>query len=411
MTLRSGVTFTDGTTFDADAVKANLEHDIATPGPFAARLSLVTSVETKGSDTVVLQLSAPNPSLPLTFAETLGMMASPKALAGGQIAQDPVGAGPYKLDASKTVVNDHYTFVKNDDYWDAKNIGYTTLVMRVIPDTNAIFSAIQSGQLDMGIGTASTAAAAKSAGISVLDYSSIFYNLQLLDRDGKTVPALGQQKVRQALNYAIDRKSIAKSVLVGRATDQMFQPGQDGYDKSLDGYYSYDLDKAKQLMADAGYADGFSVTVLSTPGITDTLVQAIAASWEKIGVKVDIDSKAPADYAAAKLKGVDPIVMSANTPTDSYLDAQLWLVETASQNIYKTHDDQIQSLWTQGASQDQKGRDATYKKLSKRTIELAWFAPIVQGLNYWYYRDSVTGVHQTVGESYPYIYDWKPTGK
>jgi len=407
MKLRSGVTFTDGTAFNAAAVKANLEHDKATPGPYTARIATISSIDTPSDDTVVLHLSQPNPSLPLTFAESLGMMASPAALAGGDIAQTPVGAGPYTLDPSKTVANDHYTFVKNAQYWDAQNIGYDTLVLRVIQDPNAIFSAIRSGQLDMGIGSATTADSAKSGGINVLSYESTLYDLQLLDRDGKIVPALGQQKVRQALNYAIDRTGIAGSVMKGRATDQMFGPGTDGYDASLDNYYTFDIAKAKQLLAEAGYANGFNVTVLSTPSI-DAMVQAVAATWAQIGVNVTIDSKAAADYAAAKLTGGDPIVMNANTPTDSYLDAQLWLVDTASQNIFKTHDDQIQSLWLQGASQNQTDRNATYRQLSQLTIEKAWFAPIVQGLNYWYSRGTVTGVEQTVGEAFPYIYTWKP---
>lgn len=411
MTLREGVTFTDGTPFDADAVKANIEHAKSTSGPKTSQLAGIDSVDVLSDNQIVLNLSAPNPALPFTLSQAMGMMASPKAINDiTSLEQQPVGAGPYTLDASRTVVNDHYTFVRNPDYWDAANVGYDTLVFRVFTDANALVNAMRTGEVDLGVGSAQTVDTAKSAGLTVLQYDGGLYSLLLQDRAGTIVPALGDVRVRQALNYAVDREAITSAVLPGRPTSQMYGTGTEAYDPELDDYYSYDPEKAKQLLADAGYADGFTLPVLSTSAF-DAPLQAIASDLAKVGVTVEINNKSIADFIGARTTGEFPAYFGPNTPTNAYLDTQNWILPTGALNSFKVSDDTMNQLWAQGASEDDATRAETYKQLSKEVTAQAWFLVLEQASNYYYNSPDVDGVQPTAGQVVPFIYTWKPAAK
>jgi peptide/nickel transport system substrate-binding protein len=409
LTLRKGVTFTDGAAFNAAAVKANIDHDKATVGPKTAQLASVSSTEVLSTYKLAIHLSTPNPALPYVFSQAMGMIASPTALKDlPALYLNPVGAGPYKLDASKTVASDHYTFVKNPDYWDATNVKYGTIVFRLMADSNAVFNAVRTGQVDMGVGSPQTVATAPSAGLKVLSFAGGMYSVLLQDRKGTLVPALGNVKVRQALNFAVDKEAIAKTLLPGRATSQIFGPATEAYDPALDSTYKFNLSKAKSLLADAGYAGGFSFDVLSTPGL-DTTLQAIAADLKKVNVTLNIVDKPPLDYVAARTTAQYPAYFGPNTPTNAYLDASNWTMPTGALNSFKVKDQTMVDLFTEAASQDDVGRAATYKKLSKRVVDQAWFLMIDQATSYYYYNPkTVAGVQATPGQIVPFIGTFAP---
>ena len=115
--LRTDVTFTDGTAFDAEAVKANIEHFQTANGPLQNNISSIESVEIVDADTVNLQLSSPDPDLPFNLANAGGYMASPAALTSPELTTVPVGSGPYVLDTSRSVVGSSIMFTRNPDYW------------------------------------------------------------------------------------------------------------------------------------------------------------------------------------------------------------------------------------------------------------------------------------------------------
>lgn len=407
LTLREGVTFTDDTPLDAAAVKTNLEHAKTSGGPKSSQLAAVDSIEAADDMTVVITLSAPNPAMPFVLSQAIGMMASPAAIEAGTLDAAPVGAGPYTLDTEKTVVDDHYTFQKNPDYWDAENVSLDTLTFRVIADTNAVFNAISAGEINLGIGTAQTLDAAKSGDVGILEAPGGVFSIVLQDREGTMVPALADQRVRQALNYAIDRESIASAVLPGRPTDQIFGPATDAYDESLDDYYDYDPEKAKQLLAEAGYADGFTLPVLSTATFAAPL-QAMTANLADVGVTVQIEDKVGADYLAGRTSGEYPAYFGANTPTNAYIDAQNLILPAGALNPFKVTDQTMVDLWNQGAAQDDAERAGTYQQMSKQVVDQAWFIPIVQGTGYSYYRE-MDGVEATIGQVVPFIDTWAST--
>src|SRR5207249_3392144 len=107
----------------------------------------------------------------------------------------------------------------------------------------------------------------KGAGYSLAQWELDWAGLLLLDRSGKINPALKDVRVRQAINYAFDKQALLKALQKGYATPstQIFPPRSPGYDTSLDSKYDYNPTKAKQLLSDAGFANGFTLAMPTTP--------------------------------------------------------------------------------------------------------------------------------------------------
>ncbi|GAB3000299.1 ABC transporter substrate-binding protein [Streptomyces pseudoechinosporeus] len=288
MKLRSGVKFTDGTALDAAAVQANLLHTKEGSNEAAGKLKAITSVDVVDSSTVAIRLSAPDPQLLASLGDPSGMIASPKHLDG---KGGPVGSGPYVLDKSATTNGSTYTFTRNADYWNKKAYPFTKIVIKNISDPTARLNALLAGQVDWARINPQTARQVKGRGLEVKAHPDSVEGLYIWDRAGKIVPALGKVKVRQALNYAFDRESIVKKVNLGyaTATSQMATEGSSWYDKSLEKNYPYDPAKARKLLAEAGYPNGFTVTMPDVSSVAPGQQAVMTQSLQDIGIKVKVD--------------------------------------------------------------------------------------------------------------------------
>ena len=299
-TLRDGLTFADGTPLDAKAAAASLTYFTkTTTGPTRAYFAPMTFTA-KDATTVHITTSVPNPIIPdlLTVGLLGGAVISPAGIAdeAGR-ANATYGAGQYVLDKKQTVSGDHYVYIPNKKYWDSKAITYSEIEVRVIANAQQQVQALKTGQVDAIVGDPSIGGTVTGNGMAEIHQPGTVYNFYLMDRDGKVVPALKSEKVRQALNFAVNRDAIAKAALgdYGKATDQTaINAGPaSGYDKSLEKVYSYDPAKAKQLLAEAGYADGFTLpTTYLGYSPTDTkIAEAVAAQLAKVGVTMQLKSE------------------------------------------------------------------------------------------------------------------------
>jgi peptide/nickel transport system substrate-binding protein len=415
LTLRSGVTFSDGAELDAAGVVAHLEYVQAAGGPQAGYL-VGASFAAPEPMTVRITFGTPNPLAPdiLTQDYVIGDVISPAALADPeQLAGSSAGAGPYTLDPEATVAGDHYTYVANPDYWNKDQVHYRKMVLRVITDPNTALNAIRTEQVDVTLGDYSTVEAAKSAGLQVAQVPFVFAGLAFLDRDGSLVPALGDVRVRQAINYALDRETISEALLgeYGLPTEQTGIPGTDDHVEADAGRYAYDPDKARELLAEAGYADGFDLTVLSTPpaGI-GAMAQVVADQLSKVGIRVSLQTKDPNGYMSDLASGRYPAAAIGYGAQPTYIEGPgLFLPSAAVFNPRKSEDPELTALYATlaGASEDE--RPAAAQAVQHRLIEQAWFAPVVFSPVFYYAAPDLGGLAVTPQSPIPNLVDWYPT--
>ncbi|HEX2314883.1 MAG TPA: ABC transporter substrate-binding protein [Thermomonospora sp.] len=416
LTLRTGAKFSDGTAVDAAAVKGWLEYFFFKSGsPFAANIA-AKRIETEGTSKVTLHLSEPNPVLPYLLSQVynIGDVASPAGVAKpASLATQTRGAGPYMIDPAQTVTNDHYTYVPNPHYYDKARIHYKKIVIKVISQPSTMLAAIRSGQIDVAPGDVTTVRQAKSAGLQIISKPSGWDGLIFLDRKGKLAPALGNVKVRQALNYAVDRKTLVKGLLGEYATPTSQPPTLDGHDPALDEHYPYDPARAKALLAEAGYPNGFTLPVTSmgfAQMLGDPVVQAIGKYLAAVGVKLTITSGGTqAQYGTqlfSKKYAATGFVQQPVLPM--YMFYVFYLAPKNSLNQHGWNDPGLDKLWSQGAVAAD--TTETAKAMSRRGVEDAYNLPVASIQSIWYASKNVTGVDFSAGTGFPYPAEWRPAG-
>jgi ABC-type transport system substrate-binding protein len=290
--LREGVTFHDGTPFDAEAVKFNLDRirDPKITVPIGGAFTVIEEVEVVDEATVTLRLKYPDPSLANNLGITTAGIVSPTSATEegntyGNIV-NPVGTGPYVFKSFRK--GDKAVFEKYDDYWGEKPY-YDTVEFKIIPEGNSREAVLRSGEAQMIMNPPVTDLEALESDpeIEVLTAPS---DRAVFVAFNNSKPPFDEVKVRQALNYAVDKESIVKNVLFD-TVDVMDSP----LASTLNGYcsvgsYEYDPEKAKELLAEAG-AEDLSVTFGTPSGryLQDKqAAQAIASQLREVGVDATI---------------------------------------------------------------------------------------------------------------------------
>jgi peptide/nickel transport system substrate-binding protein len=292
MTLRKGVTFTDGTPFDAEAVKLNILRDQTAASLLAPQLTLIQSVTVVSKYVVQLNLSSPEYDYPLLFADKWGEMVSPTAFAANPagLATQPVGAGPFKL-VSYTP-SSSATLVRNPKYFDAADFHLAEVNIKVISNTAADLAALESGEVNMvSLYTAQENSAARAAGfVAKTEPNLRVVNIQV----NQTLAPLNNPLIREAINYAVDRPVLAETQTFGsgKADDEPFPIGYLAYSPKVANYYTYNPTKAKALLAQAGYPNGnVPLTITSsvpTGGTVDALSEQLQAELSAVGFNATI---------------------------------------------------------------------------------------------------------------------------
>jgi peptide/nickel transport system substrate-binding protein len=207
-----------------------------------------------------------------------------------------------------------------------------------------------------------------------------------MDRAGATSPALGKQQVRQAMNYAIDRDSIAKAVGPAFTPSAQIVPKDgDGYDASLNSAYPYDPAKAKQLLASAGYPNGVSFKLVDVSlNSADTITQAAVQELGAVGIKADLTGDATdlnkfiADMASKKYG-----VATFGTGGPMFANALQNFASAASPlNPFNSKDPQITQAFNALATASEADQKAAAVALNKAVSEQAWFVPIAEASNW-----------------------------
>ena len=292
--LRRDVRFHNGDRFTARDVKATFDRVLDEKNKLTARgnHAKIKSVEVEDEDTVRFKTDGPYP----LFVErlTAQVMQSEKAIRekGHEWMQEhPVGTGPYKL--VKWIKKQEHLLIRNDDYWGPKP-AFKYVRIRIIPEMATLIAELISGGVDVikAVPPDQMDVINKS-GLARTSIAPILRTALIqLDQAGRSGPnPFTDRRVRQAANLAVDTDGIIKHVLngLGDRVATAINPMAFGYDPSLKPFRQ-DLARARKLLAEAGYPNGFEVRFRTGPPTVEPAVQqtseAIAANLAQAGIRV-----------------------------------------------------------------------------------------------------------------------------
>ncbi len=373
--LRKGVKFQDGTPFNADAVVFSINRLINpnTRVPLRNYISFVKAVKAIDEYTVELDLEYPHAPALARLTAPNDAIVSPTAVKkyGKDFGTHPVGTGPFKL--VEWVRGDHILLAKNADYWgDGPYVD--EIMVRVIPDDESRVLALESGQVDFTVRVPPTdVPRLKGEGLNVQIVPStrvIYIGMN------NQYQMLKDQRVRQALNYAVNKEAIVEVLLqgYGHVMDSPLTPQYFAYTPV--GPYAYDPAKAKQLLAEAGYPHGFKVTLMTPHGrylMDYRVAEAIQGYLGKVGITVNIKEMEWATYLSVIRKPVDesplqlfligwgPWILDPDQMLRPLFSSSQWPPTGSNYSFYKNS--KVDDLLQTGTSTiDPQKREAAYKE-------------------------------------------------
>ncbi|WP_045519017.1 glutathione ABC transporter substrate-binding protein GsiB [Neobacillus niacini] len=289
--LKQGIKFHDGTPFNAEAVKANIDR-VANPDNKLKRYSmfaLVDKAEAVDEYTFRVTLKEPFGAMLNNFAHPAARIISPEALKkyGKDVSMHPVGTGPFKF--SEWDQSDHLTVEKNPDYWVKGLPKVDGIKFKPVPENGARVAMLQTGEADFiyPVPTEQAETLNGKDGIVVENKPSIVARYMSMNTTKKP---FNDVKVRQAINYAINKEAFIKVVNRGYGSemDSIIPEGLQFYSKQTP--YPYNPEKAKQLLKEAGYENGFETTVWGANN-SDAMkaMEFLQQQLGQVGIKVNVE--------------------------------------------------------------------------------------------------------------------------
>jgi peptide/nickel transport system substrate-binding protein len=396
--LRQGTKFSDGSAITVDDVKWSLDRARNPKNHiWGFTLEGIDTVEAKGSDTIILHLKHPDPTLTsalATFNSAIMPQKLYEAVPGATeeekakaFAEHPIGSGPFMFDSWQR--GTEMVIKRNPYYWqmgeDGKPLPYLDEVrFVVIPDDATRILKLQAGEVDGAefIPYARVAELKNDPNLDMVLFPStrvqfLTVNVRPTLKDGKP-NVLADPKVRQALNYAIDKKAVAKVVTsdVGKPMVS-FMSSATPMAVNNGPVYSYDLEKAKALLKEAGVAEGTEVGCIGLAGNADetAILSTVQAMWAQVGVKLNIEyldnATRTARYRAADFQ------MRVSAWTDDIADpSEITSYFAYFPNIESLHggwqDKNVDALFEASQKEVDKAKRAEmYKQIQQMYIEAA----------------------------------------
>ncbi|WP_419865006.1 ABC transporter substrate-binding protein [Candidatus Poriferisodalis sp.] len=376
--LREGVTFHDGTPFDAEAVKYNIEKVKATPGRNAGVLLQITEVEVVSPTEVVFHMAGTDRDLLNVLATFAGLMVSPGVAPQDVAAGVPAGTGPFMITerTESSLILDY-----NPDYWNPADQGVARITWTQLTDDEARFNALLTGEVDVAPLRAFQLGDAEAAGLEVAQAHNSYSMLIFFDIGGNLIPEFADIRVRQALAHAMSRDGWGASVVrgVGEPANQVFDEGSPWYIEGYEGY-PYDPDRARELLAEAGVTD----LTFETPswGIFNVMNQTTSAMLSEVGVNMTIRDTQPGQHVAhiaAQEVGTGAYFLDSGHPD------QVFQTYFAPPSIFNPWNVPVPSVLAHveaaAAAPDEDGANAAYRAMLREAYDLAWIVPVWRNSN------------------------------
>ena len=309
--LREGVTFHNGEAFDAESVKFTLDRtldpDQAAPG--RGQVAVITEVQVVDSHTVRIITDGPVPTLPARLTHQAVQML-PKAyveeMGDEHVASNPVGTGPYQF--VEWVPDERLVLEAYDEYWGGPP-SLARVTFLPTPEASTRVAALQTGSAHLATNVPPDQAQALEDGgeIRIETVPSAF--LIFFGFNELTPGPLQDVRVRRAINHAVDRNAIVDQILqgYGRVAAGVLSEEVFSYDSTLEPY-EFDPDTARSLLAEAGFGDGFDLTINAPSGryLADRdIAQAVQGYLGDVGINVELGIHEFGTYATNLRYGMD----------------------------------------------------------------------------------------------------------
>jgi len=401
--LRQGMKFHNGEEVKASDVVYTFNRGANNAGSKSV-LSQIAECKAVDDHTVELTLKNIDVDYLTKIVDPLYSILSEKACTEDPENGGSIGCGPYVLD--EFVLNDYITMHKFEEYWDAENLKTNNFKFRYIPENSARLIALQNGEIDvcMNPATVETAYIADDA------------NLVLNQMNGSRVSYLsfnmnseiGQnEKLRQAIACAVNKDDIITVAAEGAGT-----PAKTFWSTTLLGFYdgfegfSYDPDKAKQLLAEAGYPDGLTIEIGCNTSTT-TAVQVVQSQLKQIGIDLKINEMDAAGLTNYINQGSHTMLYNGRSYGATVEGPRKVFVTGLASNDALYSNERVDELFAEaGKITDVAQREAMYKEVQEILAEEVPYIPLYYNVIYWGTNKNFDGVMTQSGGIFYYAYSY-----
>ena len=287
--LREGVKFHNGYDLTAEDVVFSLERQMNSP-KVKTFVSAIESVTADDEYTVTVKTKQPYAPLLYNLSLPQSSIVCSKhfdelTAAGRKYSEQPVGTGPMVF--SSWLPNDNFTVTAFDEYWGEKPKA-TRISVRVIPESSSRTIALETGEIDIveSVPAVDIPRVMENKGLKTVTQTST--SVTYVSFNTRKAP-FDNVKVRQALSCAVDKQAIIDVICEGYAqqVNTIYPPAMPSYDESID-LYPYDIERAKTLLTEAGYPDGFTIEIATSGDERNRIAQLLQSDFSKIGVNLEI---------------------------------------------------------------------------------------------------------------------------
>ena len=395
--IHEGALFSDGTPITAEDVVYNLERALASPN-FNTLMKAVEKFEVIDETTFKIVTKGPAPSIKQALMHS-GASILPKTYVEKAIADDdwssPICSGPFKFDSRN--VGESVKVVKNDNFFDKEDMAQcNSITLKFVPEANSRTILVETGEADVNFAfaTADYERAKKNSDLTVHETTGVVVQYVGVDT---TMAPFDNVKVRQALNYAINREDVMAAVVegLGTAAYTVIPPSVPGYLENPMGY-TYDTEKAKSLLAEAGYADGFDTQLFAYNDLGKRTAEIVQAFLAEVGINAAIEVRDASVRVSTLANHQAPMFVGAwGAMSDADLVLPRLFTQEAIGGMNFTHytNPKLDELFEKGRSTyDEAERKGYYEECVKILAEAAPWCPMYTGKTFALTRADLQGV-------------------
>lgn len=394
--VRPDQLFSDGSPITADSVQASFEYVRDT----GASTNDFADIAFEAPDDTTITITWPEPQQVLRN-KVSSVKIMPRSYLEEKNWDSPVGSGPYVFDSAASTTGSSYSFTRNEHYWDPESFPFDTVEIRVFTGESAAVSALTTGQIHGVLVGQNSVQQVEGAGLETMRYDLNIFRLILSDRLGEKIPALGDTRVRQAMNMVFDKESIAKNLFLDMATPtaQVFLEGTPAYIEGLEDPYPFDVEAAKALMEESGFSAGFDIELPTMEGQSiEVILPYVQQQLAEIGIRATEVPLTGANAIGDLLSGDYPVVLwPLGGETDSALQIYIEATPEGWWNLQHQEDEFIAERWEKMATADADESAALQKEINQYLVDEAWYAPMVRNGNFYAFDPAAVEIPTQTG--------------